>query len=87
MQLTIRVLQCYVPKARPYAMAFLTPVSSKQTALGRAFGTFQMQLTIRVLQCYVPKARPYAMAFLTMIGWLKARDKRREARYVYIPLR
>ncbi len=29
MQLTIRALQCYVPKARPYTMAFLTPVSSK----------------------------------------------------------
>ena len=55
--------------------------------MGRVFGTFQMQLTIRALQCYVPKARPYAMAFLMLIGWLKARDKRREARYVYIPLR
>ena len=55
--------------------------------MGRAFGTLQMQLTIRVLQCYVPKARPYTRAFLMLIGWLKARDKRREARYVYIPLR
>ena len=35
----------------------------------------------------VPKERPYTMAFLMLIGWLKARDKRREARYVYIPLR
>ena len=69
MQLTIRVLQCYVPKARPYAMAFLTPVSSKLIALGRAFGTFQMQLVIRALQCYVPKARPYTMAFLTPISY------------------
>ena len=65
MQLAIRALQCYVPKARPYARAFLTPVSSKLIALGRAFGTFHMQLTIRALLCYVPKARPYARAFLT----------------------
>ena len=52
-----------------------------------AFGTFHMHLAIRVLQCYVPKARPYTMAFLMLIDWLKTRDKRREARYVYIPLR
>ena len=58
-------MQCYVPKAHPYARAFLTPVSSKLTALGRAFGTFHMQLTIKELQYYVPKARPYAGAFLT----------------------
>ncbi len=33
MRLAIRVLQCYVPKARPYARAFLTPVSSKSYGL------------------------------------------------------
>ena len=39
MRLAIRVLQCYVPKARPYARAFLTPVSSKLTALGLVLAT------------------------------------------------
>ena len=29
MRLEISLLQCYVPKARPYTRAFLTPVSSK----------------------------------------------------------